>query len=134
MLAAAAASATATTASDAAAQVGTRFLHLISIHHRRATSTKPLLLTLKHSPDRTLPGVQTAFAMRGVQVRGDASAWTDTPQEKLLRLQRGYEASALQAAPRAGESSRILGWLCKGGSRLGAAAIVDLGLGPMQGS
>ena len=42
-------------------------------------------------------GAQTAFAMGGVQVRGDVSAWTDTPQEKLLRLQRGYEASALQA-------------------------------------
>ena len=40
---------------------------------------------------------QTAFAMGRVQVRGDTSAWTDTPQEKLLRLQRGYEASALQA-------------------------------------
>lgn len=41
--------------------------------------------------------VQTAFAMGGVHPRGDTSAWTDTPQGKLLRLQRGYEAALTSA-------------------------------------
>ena len=35
--------------------------------------------------------------MAGIHPRGDTSAWTDTPQDKLLRLQRGYEAAALIA-------------------------------------
>ena len=38
--------------------------------------------------------VQTTFAKGGVRVRGDTSAWTDTPQQKLQRLQQSYEAEA----------------------------------------
>ncbi|KAK9813685.1 hypothetical protein WJX73_003743 [Symbiochloris irregularis] len=37
---------------------------------------------------------QTKFASQGIQRRGDTSAWTDTPTQKLQRLQQNYEASA----------------------------------------
>ena len=50
-------------------------------------------------------GMQKSFAMAGIHPRGDTSAWTDTPQEKLLRLQRGYEAAALTAPQPGGESA-----------------------------
>ena len=31
-------------------------------------------------------GMQTTFSQRGIQERGDTRGWTETPQQKLLRL------------------------------------------------
>lgn len=51
--------------------------------------------------------MQTAFASQGVQRRGDTTAWTDTPQHKLQRLQRDYQEQAA-ALPSAGPISAEL--------------------------
>lgn len=44
---------------------------------------------------------QTTFSQRGIQERGDTRGWTETPQQKLLRLSAGEAAStrALESAP-----------------------------------
>ncbi|EIE21657.1 DnaJ-domain-containing protein [Coccomyxa subellipsoidea C-169] len=44
---------------------------------------------------------QTTFSQRGIQERGDTQGWTETPQQKLLRLSAGEAAStkALESAP-----------------------------------
>lgn len=54
---------------------------------------------------------QTTFSQRGVQERGDTRGWTETPQQKLLRLsaaeqQRApaLEAAAAQQNPAAAEA------------------------------
>ncbi|KAK9908498.1 hypothetical protein WJX75_008702 [Coccomyxa subellipsoidea] len=43
----------------------------------------------------------TTFSQRGIQERGDTRGWTETPQQKLLRLSAGEAAStrALESAP-----------------------------------
>ncbi len=45
--------------------------------------------------------MQTTFSQRGIQERGDTRGWTETPQQKLLRLSAGEAAStkALESAP-----------------------------------
>ncbi len=49
-----------------------------------------------------LAGVlQTTFSQRGIQELGDTRGWTETPQQKLLRLSAGEAASAraIESAP-----------------------------------
>lgn len=45
--------------------------------------------------------LQTTFSQRGIQERGDTRGWTETPQQKLLRLSAGEAASAraIESAP-----------------------------------
>lgn len=44
--------------------------------------------------------MQTTFSQRGIQERGDTRGWTETPQQKLLRLSAAEQArpQALEAA------------------------------------
>ncbi len=44
--------------------------------------------------------MQTSFSQRGIQERGDTRGWTETPQQKLLRLSAAEQArpQALEAA------------------------------------
>jgi hypothetical protein len=37
------------------------------------------------------------FSQRGIQQRGDTRGWTETPQQKLLRLSAGESAQQLEA-------------------------------------
>ena len=48
---------------------------------------------------------QTSFAAQGVQRRGDTSAWTDTPAQRLQRLQRNYEQDATLPPATTGEQA-----------------------------
>ena len=42
---------------------------------------------------------QTVFSQRGIQQRGDTRGWTETPQQKLLRLSAASTQGQLEAAP-----------------------------------
>ena len=45
------------------------------------------------------PVAQTSFSQRGIQERGDTRGWTETPQQKLLRLSAAASAQQLAAPP-----------------------------------
>ena len=40
--------------------------------------------------------MQTTFSQRGIQQRGDTRGWTETPQQKLLRLSAAEQQRAPQ--------------------------------------
>ena len=50
--------------------------------------------------------VQTSFSQSRVQARGDTSAWTDTPGQKLARLQGLAAASEQAALPSPAEAAK----------------------------
>lgn len=50
---------------------------------------------------------QTTFSQRGIRERGDTRDWTETPQQKLLRLSAGaaQDTLALEAAQQTQQKS-----------------------------
>lgn len=66
-----------------------------SVHSSQESNNQfPVML------DKPCYWAQTTFSQRGIQERGDTRGWTETPQQKLLRLSAGEQqrTQALEAA------------------------------------